>query len=331
MATVLGVDGGGTKTHVAILDEQGHLLGMGVGGPSNYDDVGKVAAQAGIAQAVEQARRMAGLSAQRFAAAFLGMAGVVSPQDRQTIREIAQALDLATPQRIDVDHDCRIALAGGLTGRPGIVQIAGTGSSTFGMNAAGEGWRSGGWGHLLADEGSGYWLGLQAMIAAVRSYDGRIPPTPLEEQVVAALGLADMNEIMHRLYVTQFARSEIAQLGLLVIDAAAAGDPHALALIRQGCDEMAECVLAVARRLGMDAQPSELALAGGIFRAGDIVCAPFEQAVLDRLPQCRITPAELPPVLGAGVLALEMLGIAIDTQFFHTLQAAAQAQINQEV
>jgi N-acetylglucosamine kinase-like BadF-type ATPase len=329
MAAVLGVDGGGTKTQVTILDEEGHVLGTGVGGPSNYDDVGQRAAQEGIGQAVDAARRVAGLPAQRFASVFLGMAGVVSPQDRQVIRDIAQALDLAAPDAIGVDHDCRIALAGGLTGRPGIVQIAGTGSSTFGMNAAGAAWRSGGWGHLLADEGSGYWLGMQAMIAAVRSYDGRIPHTLLEDRVLAELGLADMNEIMHRLYVGHLSRSEIARLGPLVLDAAAAGDPHARTLVRQGCDDMADCVLAVARRLGMDDGPSELALVGGIFRAGDLVLTPFADAVHARLPHCRVTPAELPPVLGAGVLALAMLGIAVDAPIFDTLQSAAQAQVNQ--
>lgn len=331
MAAVLGIDGGGTKTHAVILDEQGRLLGTGAGGPSNYDDVGQRAAQEGINQAVDAARRMAGLSAPRFASVFLGMAGVVSPQDRQVIRDIAQALDLAAPDAIGVDHDCRIALAGGLTGRPGIVQIAGTGSSTFGMNAAGEAWRSGGWGHLLADEGSGYWLGMQAMIAAVRSYDGRIAHTSLEERVLAELGLADMNEIMHRLYVDHLSRSEIARLGPLVLAAAAEGDPHARALVRQGCDDMADCVLAVAQRLGMDDSPTELALAGGIFRAGDLVLAPFADAVHARLPHCRVTPAELPPVQGAGVLALEMLGIVVDEQIFDALQTGAHAQANQGI
>ncbi|HXF63235.1 MAG TPA: BadF/BadG/BcrA/BcrD ATPase family protein, partial [Caldilineaceae bacterium] len=313
-------------TLVAILDEQGHVLATGVGGPSNYDDVGAAVAQQNLAQAVEAARRAAHLDAQPFAAAFLGMAGVVSPQDRQVIHQIAQALHLAAPDRTGVDHDCRIALAGGLTGRPGIVQIAGTGSSTFGMNAAGESWRSGGWGHLLADEGSGYWLGMQAMIAAVRSYDGRIPPSSLEERVLAALGLGDMNEIMHRLYVEQLSRSEVARLGLLVIDAASAGDPYANTLIHRGCEEMADCVLAVARRLGLDGRPCELALVGGIFQAGAIVLQPFTDAVQARLPHCRLTLAELPPVLGAGVLALQMLGIPIDEQVFAALQADARAQ-----
>jgi N-acetylglucosamine kinase-like BadF-type ATPase len=111
------------------------------------------------------------------------MAGVVSPTDRAIMANIAQSLTLAPADRVGVDHDCRIALAGGLSGRPGMVQIAGTGSSTFGVNASGESWRAGGWGQLISDEGSGYWLGVQAMQTAVRAFDGRLPPTLLLRKV----------------------------------------------------------------------------------------------------------------------------------------------------
>lgn len=307
MKKVLGVDGGGTKTSVAILDEEGRLLAEGTSGPSNYDDVGEDVARENIKRAVDAARASADLPAGPFDAVFLGMAGVVSAHDRQVIHNIAEALELASTDAIGVDHDCRIALAGGLSGRPGIVQIAGTGSSTFGMNAAGEGWRSGGWGHLLADEGSGCWLGIQAMIAAVRSYDGRLPHTPLQERVLAALGLEEMNEIMHKLYVEELPRSEMARLAPLVTETAQEGDPHALSLIKRGCEEMADCVLAVARHLHMDEGATELALVGGIFQAGEIVLQPMRTAVHARLPHCQVLHAEQPPVLGAGILALRSL------------------------
>ncbi|MBX2999720.1 MAG: hypothetical protein KF893_14470 [Caldilineaceae bacterium] len=307
MKHVLGVDGGGTKTHVVILNEDGHLLAEATSGPSNYDDVGEAVARENIGRAVDAARASANLSAVPFDAVFLGMAGVVSAHDRRVIHNIAEALKLAPADAIAVDHDCRIALAGGLSGRPGIVQIAGTGSSTFGMNAVGEGWRAGGWGQLLADEGSGCWLGIQAMIGAVRSYDGRLPHTPLQERILAALALDDMNEIMHKLYVEQLPRSEMARLAPLVIETAHEGDPYARSLIERGCNEMADCVLAVARRLHMDEGPSELALVGGIFQAGEIVLQPMRAAVHARLPHCRVLHAEQPPVLGAGILALKMV------------------------
>lgn len=318
---VLGVDGGGTKTHVAIVDSSGQICGTGQAGPSNYDDVGVDVAQANIGQAVAAARQVAGLKNVPFSAVFLGMAGVVSPQDRAAIYGIAQNLNLAAPNAIGIDHDCRIALAGGLSGRPGIVQIAGTGSSCYGRNSAGEDWRAGGWGHLISDEGSGYWFGLQAMRMAVGAFDGRVEATPLTEQVRRRLDLDHMNDIMHHLYVVGMSRAEIAALAPLVIEAARAGDLVSLRLIQEGTQDLADCILAVARRLGLAHGPSELALVGGLFQAGDIFVQPLKEAVWERLPGCKISLAELPPVLGACLLALETAALNLDQAVVDRLHA----------
>ena len=282
---VLGVDGGGTKTHVAIMDEYGVLCGEGFGGPSNYDDVGVEVTRQSVGDAVEDARIAASLPVTPFDAVFLGMAGVVSPHDRDVLHQIAQDLELAERQQVRVDHDCRIALAGGLTGRPGIVQIAGTGTSTFGMNEQGEGWRAGGWGQHISDEGSSNWLGVQAMTAAVRSYDGRIEHTVLQERVLEHLQLAHMNDIMHRLHVTGLSRLEIASMAPLVIQAAREQDAVALNLIEEGGELLADCVEAVARRLSMADGPLEVALVGGLFRNGELFTGPFRNGVKERLPQ----------------------------------------------
>jgi N-acetylglucosamine kinase-like BadF-type ATPase len=304
---VLGIDGGGTKTHAAIMDASGRLCGQGHSGPSNYNDVGVDKTRTNIATAVQLARKQAGFDERPFAAVFLGMASVVSPTDRAIINDIARDLGLAPAGKIGVDHDCRVALAGGLSGRPGIVLIAGTGASCYGRNAAGEDWRAGGWGHIISDEGSGYWLGVRAMESAVRAYDGRGAPTTLQETVAQALGIDDMNDILHRLYVVGLARAETAALAPLVIDAAHAGDDVALGLLRRGAEELAECVLAVARRLNMAEGVIEVALVGGLFQAGDVIRTPLNDALARRLPHYRTLLAEQPPVVGACLLALQMV------------------------
>jgi N-acetylglucosamine kinase-like BadF-type ATPase len=327
---VLGIDGGGTKTQAAIVDQDGRLCGAGRGGPSNYDDVGVATAQANILRAVEAARALTQIEAQPFDAVFLGMAGVVSPADRAAIQQIARNLDLAADERIGVDHDCRAALAGALSGRAGIVLIAGTGSSCFGANRAGDTWRAGGWGQLIADEGSSYWHGVAALRAAVRAYDGRGPDTLLLERIRQRLTLADMNEIMHRLYVTGMDRAEIATLAPLVVAAAREGDSVATQLITQGTGDLADCVLAVARRLDMDAGPCELALVGGLFQAQDVVMPPFESALRERLPTCTISACELPPVLGACLLGLQSLELPPDTPIVAALRDGAR-QLEQSI
>lgn len=305
---VLGIDGGGTHTRAAIVDERGFLLGTGVGGPSNYDDVGADAAQANIKAAITQAWNKVGMPPRSFDAAFLGMAGVVSEKDHLVIQRIAANLNLAPVELVGVDHDCRVALSGGLSGRPGIVLIAGTGSSCYGRNQDGESWRAGGWGELISDEGSGYWLGVQAMVAAVRAFDGRSQTTVLYKRVMEHLQLQDINEIMHLLYSQGVPRAEIAEMALLVLEAAQSGDQVAHSILLRGAQDLANCVYAVASRLRMEGQLSELVLIGGLMNAEKLFVTPLKTAVGKLLPLCKVTYPEMPPEFGACILGLEMLG-----------------------
>ncbi len=323
---VLGIDGGGTRTRAVILDDQGQICGVGQGGASNYDDIGIQAARENIGKAIETARQEAGLPTPPYDAVFLGIGGIATEADREVVRGIALDLNLAPEKYIGVGHDIRIALAGGLSGRPGIVQIAGTGSSTYGVNSAGESWRSGGWGPLISDEGSGYWLGIQAMRAATRASDGRSHPTSLLASVMTRLGLPEMDDIMARLYAQEMSRAEIAALGPLVIEAAREGDEVSLEIIKQGVQSMAECVAAVAKHLGFG-DALELALTGGVFQAGAIVVDPFREAVCALIPQCKITKAELSPVLGACLLALELLNVRLSAEEMKVLRQRAENSI----
>lgn len=326
MQFVLGIDGGGTGTRATILNEQGQIRGSGVSGPSNYDDVGKAEAQNNLRLAVEMARREAGIGQTSFAAAFLGLAGISSETDRQVIVEMAENLRLAPKDRTGIHHDIRIALEGGLMGRPGIVLIAGTGSSCYGRNASGQEWRSGGWGPLISDEGSGYWFGIQAMKAAVRSYDGRWEKSQLFPVVLERLGLNHIDDILRYLYFRGITRSEIAALGSLVFEAAAEEDEIALDLIEAGATEMAHCVAAVASNIGYLDQPCELALSGGVFQAGEIVVRPLRAAVLQKIPRCEVCMAELPSVIGAGMLALELIGVKLDENQLNNLKEMLKQQ-----
>jgi N-acetylglucosamine kinase-like BadF-type ATPase len=312
----LGIDGGGTKTQSAICDETGRVLGVGLGGASGIDSVGADVAMVNIGAAVEAARDQAGLPDVPFASVFFGMAGVVSEADRDIVREVAERLQLGAA--IYVDHDIRIALAGGLSGRPGIALIAGTGSSCFGMNAAGERWQSGGWGHIISDEGSSYWFGWNAIRLAAGAGDGRWQ-TALYTPVMRQLGIGGVADLHQRLYTQGISKAEIAAFAPLVMDAANAGDALAQQLIRQGMYELAQMVAAVAQRLGWGESPCEVTLAGGLWRANDAVLTPFRVALAKILPQARIVMPELPPVLGACVLALQAAAVPVDAEILRRL------------
>jgi glucosamine kinase len=314
----LGIDGGGTKTQAVVCDETGRILGAGLDGASGIDSVGVDVATVSIGAAVAAARAEAGLPPVPFDSVFLGMAGVVSANDRAIVRAMAQRLQLG--DAIHIDHDIRISLAGGLSGRPGIALIAGTGSSCFGINAAGERWQAGGWGHLISDEGSSYWFGWNAIRLAAGACDGRWQ-TALAAPVLGQLGIQDIADLHQRLYTQGITKAEIAAFAPLVITAAAAGDAPAQRLIEQGMAELAQMVVAVARNLGWAADPCAVTLTGGLWRAGEAVLAPFRAALAASLPLARIIMPGLPPVLGACVLALQGADVAVDEFVLRNLAA----------
>ncbi|MFZ4848877.1 MAG: N-acetylglucosamine kinase [Caldilinea sp.] len=318
-AWYLGVDGGGTKTEVAICDAQGHIVGWGQGGAAGIDSVGAATATISLRTALSAALQQAGLPAEApLTGAFFGMAGVVSPEDRAIVHSIAGHLGLHGT--VNVDHDIRIALAGGLAGRPGIALISGTGSSCFGINARGERWQSGGWGHLIADEGSSYWLGCNAIRLAIGTYDGRWQ-SALLEPVQQRLGLKEMTDIHHRLYTQGLTKSELAAFAPLVVEAAQAGDLPAQQVLRRGMADLAQMVEAVARHLGWGDSPCEVTLTGGLWRAGASVLAPFQAALAEQLPAAILVQPELAPVLGACVLALQMDSVNVKQGTLETLKS----------
>jgi N-acetylglucosamine kinase-like BadF-type ATPase len=301
---VLGVDGGGTKTQAVITDETGRTLGEGIGGPTNIDDQDLETATANLEHAVGEARANAKLETKPFDAAFLGIAGVVSEADRGLVRELAHRLELTSPERLGVDHDARVALAGGLSGRPGLVLIAGTGSACFGVGASGERHLSGGWGHLLADEGSGYWLGLEGLRAAVRAFDGRGQPTALEQRALDFLGVNAPEDIMHRLYVVGLSRAELAAFGPITLEVAASGDVVAQDIVDRGAEALAETVGATAQQLKLVAP--EIALIGSVL-GSEVMLGPLRTHLTARLPQMRLVAAEQSPAHGACLLARMLL------------------------
>ena len=316
----LGIDGGGTKTRATILDANGFVISTGISASSNVGNIGKQLARRNIEKAICAAADKAGTKPHSFDAAFLGIAGVVSRQDSDTVFELVRQLNLAPRGMIGVDHDCRIALAGGLAGQHGIVQIIGTGTSCFGMNAAGERWMAGGWGHLIADEGGGYWMGIRAMKAATADHDTRGKPTLLTGMVLDALNIDSIGVIMQRVYAENLSVTEIASLSGLVIDAAQQGDHIATEIIARGMKEAARCVNAVSSYLGFRRDDMTLVLAGGILQAGPVVTLPLEKAVLRHLPLCKIKTPLFSASIGACLLARQLHCSVLDSSFINNVK-----------
>src|SRR5690606_612747 len=131
----------------------------------------------GLSQVAEEARG-------ELLGACLGLAGLDTAQDERIYSAMVGDLFGDAAAKVRIENDCFIALHCGTLGAAGIAIIAGTGSMAIGMNEAGERARSGGWGYRFGDEGSGYYIGYQALVRAVRARDGRAPETRSEERRV---------------------------------------------------------------------------------------------------------------------------------------------------
>ncbi len=315
----LGIDGGATNTRAVLISESGIILSKGTAGPSNYDNVGVETASNNIAGAVEQAWTHAGLTPAAADGAFFGMAGVVSEADRKIILDIAVQRGIAPPSHIGIDHDIRIALAGGLAGNEGIVLIAGTGSSCYGRRTDGSNHRTG-WGYLLDDLGSGYFLGLQAMIATIQQADGRGAKTHLSECVQQRLDYKQIDDIMRILYHQHLSVTEIASLAPLVLETAQAGDKVARNIIRQGAEELSRMVEAVARKLQFAESDCQITFAGGLTQSS-FYMQHIETAIKHRVPKSVLRPPELPPVIGAAILAMETAHIPLTEKVLANLKS----------
>jgi len=307
-----GIDGGATRTRAVFVTAEGAVAGYGSAGPSNYDNVGEETAAENIRRAVEEARA-GGASPQAAPlppprAMFLGMAGVVSPTDREIVRRMVAAHRLVPPESVGVDHDIRIALAGGLEGREGVVLIAGTGSSTYGRRSDGRNHRTG-WGYLLDDRGSGFSLGLQAIIATVMAADGRGPATALGGIVRDRLRFTDIDDILHIMYGSGPPVADVAALAPDVIGSAVAGDAVARGILAGGSRELARMVATVADRLEFSGTRFPVTMTGGLVDRPGHYRSLIEQEIRAASPGVEIVSPALPPVLGAALLALQAAGV----------------------
>ena len=247
---------------------------------------------------------------------FVGMGGISAPSDVEVVRGMLNGLDLNPAAVIGIDHDVRVALAGGTAGAPGIALIVGTGSSCYGRNAAGKSWRSGGWGYIMDDYGSGFYLGQQALEAVIRAYDGRGAATALTAPVLQALGLDDELGLMHSIYYPTLNFGGIAQLARIVVRVAEQ-DAVAYAIVERGCAELALMVKATADHLRLSGEFPVVPV-GGLVSSGwyrERVAAAIAAAV----PGALVSYPLVSPVVGAALLALE--------QVDQTLAPAALAQI----
>ncbi|HML46879.1 MAG TPA: BadF/BadG/BcrA/BcrD ATPase family protein [Clostridia bacterium] len=294
----IGIDGGGTHTRLLALDETGKTLWEGREGSTNLESNPPERVRARLAALLDGL--FAVLPPESCRGLCMGAAGVDTPRTQAVMEGLLASLDLPFPCR--VVNDSEIALYAQTEGGPGILVIAGTGSVCLGRDGAGRTRRSGGFGYLFGDEGSGYWLASQAIALALRAFDGRHPATALEPALCRALGIKRMDEVMDLFYGEN--KSEVAALAPVVLATWQEGDAAAAALVEGSAGHLADMAHAVWTKLGAPQADWPLVEAGGLLLHAQAYRALFERKIRQALPSLRPVPLTRSAVMGAALWAL---------------------------
>ena len=304
--TYLCVDGGQTKTAVVLLDDDGVRVHAWQtrplttpSRPGAIDNLRLMVREL----AEELRRRLARDGSQWPKVACFSLTGYLEGDELvpSTVREEVRRV-LPETEKIQTVPDYVGNWAAATRGEPGIVVISGGGAVAYGRTALGDSLRVGGWGHLLGDEGSGYWIGLEATKAALRSWAGIIPKTALEWRVMETLGAEDDRQVLGRVYSGSFSEAEIAGLVLLVASLARDDDELSDRILDEAAYHLASMAEAVQKKLG----ELPIYLSGGVF---GVVTMPerFERALVGLGRDTMVMTVIPDPLDGVFLIAREGL------------------------
>jgi N-acetylglucosamine kinase-like BadF-type ATPase len=296
---VIGIDAGGTKTVCLVADERGAVVAESRGPGANLHAAGEAGVERALRDVIATALGSRTISP---AAICLGMAGIDREDEARVIRGIMQRLGYRS--RVVVVNDALIALVAGAKDAPGIVIIAGTGSIVYGRDQRGAAARAGGWGHMIGDEGSGYWIGREALAAVMRAEDGRGPATELTAAMLAHFDVGDVSRLPRIVYDRQSPRVAVAALGPIVQRATDAGDAVAMRILERAAEELVLAARSVATRLEMRGDPFSFYLAGGVFRVVPRLARELQPRLIEVAPKSQAELLEQEPAVGAVWLAL---------------------------
>jgi len=296
---VAGLDGGGTKTAVTIADSSGAVVHTFSSGGINFngqdeESIGRSFQE--IFAAIESA--CGGL--EHCAHVCIGAAGVSNPTVAARLEANARACGYKGGLTIKGDHET--ALFGAHERLHGIILIAGTGSICYGVDEQGLSHRTGGFGHLIDDEGSGYSIGRDLLSAVVQAHDGRLASSVIPEMVYAKLGITTVQEIVGFVYNKSTNKKDIAALAPIMSEACALGDEAAMAIADRSAKSLLELVIPVVERLSC--QQGAIAMAGSVLLNAAYVRDRFANLLKERYPDIQCMTPKQNAAYGAALMAL---------------------------
>jgi N-acetylglucosamine kinase-like BadF-type ATPase len=307
----LGVDGGGTKTAYAVIDANGRVRAQHVGPSVSHLVAGFPHARELLSDGIKAVLAKAELTPGDVTYAFLGLPAY--GEDSATLDRLnALPVTLLKSGRYSCDSDMVCSWAGSLACVDGISVIAGTGSMAYGAYE-GRTARSGGWGEIIGDEGSAYWIAREGMNLFSRMSDGRAVRGPLYDLVRQRLGISADLDLCARVYGVEVnTRSAFAQFAPLVHDAAREGDVQAASIFHRASAELVGCVLATRRVLQI---PEDVRVpvshTGSVLEGATILLDAFKRGVATAALPLEYRAPKHSPDIGAALYAARLSGVKL--------------------
>ena len=298
-----GIDGGGTKTKASLVDENLNIISEGIGGPSNFlvFDINDVASS--ILELVNGICVKGNIPLSNVKSILLGTAGAGRREDAErlenAVTQKAKEQNLVI-NNFRVENDGRIALEGAFSGKPGSILIAGTGSFMFGKDSEGNLNRVGGFGRILGDEGSGYKIGRMGLSEVGKDFDSRNGGTLLTQLVKDNFAISNLSELINEVYKNNF---DIPKVAPFVIKAAKEGDVICKAILDNEVNGLVEHIVTMKNKASEEIL--SVSLVGGTITTDNYFAHLFK-AEAAQIPNVKIIDAELPPHIGAALLAKNM-------------------------
>ena len=311
---VLGMDVGGTKTHVVLADTNGQLLGQGFSTAANINFVTLVQAEKAFEYAIGQAKKQARISNLETEVCVIGMEP--SPHPLYPVLDKA-----AKPKKTLHKKEGECSLVGGLVEHTGVSLIAGTGSVGWGRNSQGQTHMTSCWG-TIGDEGSAYDLARRGVNAAFWATDKRGPDTTLCQALCEHFKVEKVQDFVTPIYQNPDIRKNFAALSRIVMKAAEDGDAVAVEIVKEGAISLALIITTCAEVLDMHNEPYRIAATGGLVSNGGWYFDLVQQGVREKHTKATLVKPKFEPAIGAALLALNELDIEWDKNLVDNMDAS---------
>jgi N-acetylglucosamine kinase-like BadF-type ATPase len=306
---VLAIDGGNSKTDVALVAADGSVLAQTRGGGFTPQTTGVPSAIAVAAGAVERLRADLGLPpgpVARHLAAYV--AGADLPSEEEVLAAAFAAEGWA--ETVEVGNDVFALLRAGSSRGWGVAVVCGAGINCVGVGPDGRRARFPALGRMTGDWGGGHYLAEEALWHAVRGEDGRDPRTALTAAVAGHFGRSGAEEVALALVSGELDGARLLELAPVLTRTAEEGDPAAIRIVQRQADEVVALARVALSRLDLLDTPTELVLGGGVLRARPpVLMERLAERAAREIPHADLVVARDAPIIGAALLGFDHLGL----------------------